>query len=145
LKILNYIFCDDIRHEIGGKVTLVGVYNDRIVFNPPPNLKDVPWPVTLKLGVFVKLCFDSEDKDIDSFELELLLNNDKILQRINGKIAKKAERQFLNIVFVNPALQIPSAGEINTRITFKENNKKITEVSPEFPFKLIAEPNKIVH
>ena len=145
MKLLYNLFCDDIRQEVSGKVTLVGVYNDRMVFNPPPNSKDVPWPITLKLGVYAKIFFDSEDKDIDSFELELFLDNKTRLQKIDGNIVKTAARQFLNIVSVNPVLQIPSAGEINLKITFKKNAEKVLEVSPEFPFRIVVEPNKKVH
>ena len=40
-RAFHCLFCDDIRHEIGGKISLIGIYNQDIVFNASP---PVTWP-----------------------------------------------------------------------------------------------------
>ena len=67
------IFCDDIRHEISGKISYIGVYsNDLIV----PSL-----PVTLpKLCLSVKVVTPA-DKPLESLTLRIL-KNEEVLQEI---------------------------------------------------------------
>lgn len=147
MKILNYTVCDDIRQEVGNKLTLVGVYNDKIVFRSSPGTKEFLWPASLKLGFFVKLSVDKEDIDrgIDSFELEVLLDDEKVLQKVRGNIELKAGNKLLQLIAVNPLLAIPSVGEMSLKITFMKSDKKILEVSSEIPFNITVEPNKQVH
>jgi hypothetical protein len=139
--------CDDIRQEVGNKLTLVGVYNDKIVFRSSPGTKEFLWPASLKLGFFVKLSVDKEDIDrgIDSFELEVLLDDEKVLQKVRGNIELKAGNKLLQLIAVNPLLAIPSVGEMSLKITFMKSDKKILEVSSEIPFNITVEPNKQVH
>ena len=68
------IFCDDIRHEINGKISYIGVYsNDLIV----PSL-----PVTLpKLCLSVKVVTPA-DKPLESLTLRIL-KNEEVLQEIS--------------------------------------------------------------
>ena len=50
------IFCDDIRQEIGGKITLVGIYADDLI------LESFPLVVS-KLGISVKVVVPNEYAD----------------------------------------------------------------------------------
>lgn len=50
-RVSTCIFCDDVRYEMGNKISLIGVYNSDIIFpaNPPlivPKLGIVVWIVT---------------------------------------------------------------------------------------------------
>jgi hypothetical protein len=59
------VFCDDIRGEVDGKVTYVGVYNGNMVFG-------VPFPVQMpKLGIAVTLVLASEEDANFSFQVYL--------------------------------------------------------------------------
>jgi hypothetical protein len=42
------LFCDDVRHEVGGKMSIMGVYGSDMIFPTPP-------PVQAKLAIFVLL------------------------------------------------------------------------------------------
>lgn len=56
------LFCDDVRQEMGGKVSLVGVYNREMAFLP-----GTLFPVTLpKLGVHISWCepIDAKNNDL---------------------------------------------------------------------------------
>src|SRR5450759_1276936 len=44
------LFCDDIRHELGGKTTIVGIYQIDMIYPP-----EVVFPLVIpKFGIFVK-------------------------------------------------------------------------------------------
>ena len=49
LKILGALVCDDVRFEIGGKYTVVGVYG------PELNSPDFPCVITLRVVVFIDI------------------------------------------------------------------------------------------
>ena len=68
------IFCDDIRHEINGKISYIGVYSSDLIV---PSL-----PVTLpKLCLSVKVVAPA-DKPLESLTLRIL-KNEEVLQEIS--------------------------------------------------------------
>jgi hypothetical protein len=59
------VFCDDIRNEVDGKVTHVGIYNGNMIFG-------VPFPVTMpKLGISVTLILAPDEDANYSFQVYL--------------------------------------------------------------------------
>src|SRR5947208_9776772 len=65
-RVANCIFCDDIRHEVGNKVSLMGVYSADVLFPMPP-------PVTFRtLGIVAWIIFDVDDRPTH-FTLRVLI------------------------------------------------------------------------
>jgi len=63
------LFCDDIRNEMDGKVTLVGIYTAEMIFN-------VPFPVIIpKLGFVVKY-FERRDESSEPLNLQIYFPGD---------------------------------------------------------------------
>ena len=61
MKLDTLLICDDIRQEVGGKQSLMGLYNDAIIFEASP--EGLPaWPKLMKLGFFIRLSFTEDDK-----------------------------------------------------------------------------------
>lgn len=65
MKLLDLIICDDIRQEVGGKQSLIGVYSDLIINFIPGQ---VVWPVNFKLGIFIRIKLEENDLRPDAFE-----------------------------------------------------------------------------
>lgn len=64
------IFCDDIRNEMDGKVTLVGIYAGEMIFN-------VPLPAIIpKLGFVIKY-FERSGESTDPIKLLIYLPGDE--------------------------------------------------------------------
>ncbi len=64
------LFCDDIRQEQGGKVTLVGMYGPNMLF-------DAPFPITVpKLGIVVKY-FERPAESTDPLQLVIFMPGDE--------------------------------------------------------------------
>jgi len=87
VKILDYIFCDDIRFEQRGKYSLSGLYQDSINIETK-NPDSMVWPIFLRLGVFLRLKLESEiqvGKEY-SFSFELFFN-EKSMAMTNGKFS----------------------------------------------------------
>ena len=47
MKITDFIICDDVRMEIGNKISIMGIYNDSIILSVPG--AETTWPVPLRL------------------------------------------------------------------------------------------------
>lgn len=58
MKILNALFCDEIRFEQGNKLSLMGTYSGDIIFLSK-NVSDV-FPKKLRFGLFVGMECDNE-------------------------------------------------------------------------------------
>ena len=69
MKLQTFIVCDDIRNEIGQKHSLIGVYDDRILFNVTPDKKNT-WPKQMKLGIFAKISFGELTPKSFSFKMK---------------------------------------------------------------------------
>ncbi|MBM4310933.1 MAG: hypothetical protein FJ119_08310 [Deltaproteobacteria bacterium] len=129
MKLIDFIICDDIRQEIGGKVTLVGVYEDRIMINAP-SPDAVRWPVQLKLGFFIRLLNDGSLAEVDGFDLQVRCNA-KMICRLSGPISIPPRQGLLNLFFVNSAVRIPSEGTLSVALIFKKGADGVHEIRPD--------------
>ena len=68
MEILDYIICDDIREELARKFTLVGTYNDKVVFERKAEDESF-YPRPIRLSVFSKLVLEESEKDITSIKV----------------------------------------------------------------------------
>ena len=129
MKIIDFIVCDDIRQEVGGKVTLVGVYEDRIMLNAPAP-DSVRWPVQLKLGFFIRLLNDETGPDIDAFDLQVRCN-EKIICRLSGPMKITPRHGLMNLFFVNSAVRFPAEGMLSVALLFKKDREVVHEIRPD--------------
>lgn len=82
MKFIDILFCDDIRIEVNNKVSLMGLYNDRIVFHSYEK-KITEWPIKMDLAILIRLIINDKDKKPLSFTFEGF-SNDKSIAKIEG-------------------------------------------------------------
>jgi len=116
------IICDDIRQEIGNKMTFVGVYQDLIIVQQIP----VALP---------KLCFYVQYKDIragDQFKLKLADPSDKIMEKpIEITVPAKQKPGKMRIFGAFSPLKIEEAGQYTLTIIVNGNKQKKQEINFE--------------
>jgi hypothetical protein len=133
VKLLDLIVCDDIRQEIAGKQSLIGVYSDLVINFP---IGKAQWPINLKIGLFLRFKVEGGDQIPESFEINCLQNKIKIAS-FNGDLKFPDNIQYFNLAVVNNAFQIPNPGEILFKIAFKKNNEFVNEFLPEYSLKVV--------
>jgi hypothetical protein len=139
MKLIDFIVCDDIRQEIGGKITLVGVYEDRLMINAPSPDK-VRWPVQLKLGFFIRMLNDGTAPEMDNFDLQVHCNK-KTICRLSGPLKIKKQHGLMNLFFVNSAVRFPSEGTLSVTLFFKKADDVVFEIKPDLNIKVaVAQP-----
>lgn len=69
MKVLDLIFCDDVRNEVGNKFTLCGIYQQKIFVSP-----NATWPV-----LFPKFCVVAKIQTNGEFSIKgnLLVKRDQ--------------------------------------------------------------------
>ena len=114
------IYCDDIRHEIGGKTTLVGVYGDALIVHKFP--QDIP-----KLCIRLEMATPAS-QPFETISIHVALN-DKILGETtldkeqigppphNEKSDADGQMvQVLRFDFVLPPMTLNAPGALNFKI-----------------------------
>ncbi len=113
------IICDDIRQEIGNKLTFVGTYQDQII------VSQLPYS-------FPKLCFFVQYKDIragDQFSLELNGPSNKIIDKaINITVPAGQKVGKMRLFGIFSPLTVEKEGRYTLSITVNDNEKKKQEI-----------------
>ncbi len=132
MEIIDFIVCDDIRYEIGNKVTLVGVYGEAIVFGEK-DISDVKWPKAMRLGIFMRSLFTPEEPFPNKFEIDILYDGEKKLS-IPGVIKREvnaAQKEFMiSVAVVAGSFPFHGVGPISFKLKYFENDKLIAEATP---------------
>lgn len=128
MKLLDLIVCDDIRQEVGGKQSLIGVYSDLIINFMPGQMI---WPLNFKLGIFIRLKLDDNDIKPDAFEIDCFYLG-KIIKNFNGNLNFPENTKNFNLIMVDNAFMIQGVGHITFAIKFKKNNEVYNTIIPEY-------------
>ncbi|OJF76817.1 MAG: hypothetical protein BKP49_04420 [Treponema sp. CETP13] len=128
MNVESFLLCDDIRNEIGGKKSLMGVYGDNIIFEVPENAAD-RWPKALRLGIFIKLSMDDDGIDYDYITFTLHTELNSIKNKIGeGKIdltKNPTRNKSLSIAIMQERMRIDDVGQLKFEINCYYNGKEI--------------------
>jgi len=128
MKIGNFILCDDIRYEVGSKLSLMGVYADSIEFSVPPDKKDT-WPKRIRVAVY--LTADLEGKKSSAFKIRAVHEQDEVIFG-EGSFEQGIEHK-LKIGMVNRNFAFETDGEYKFFLDiFDEKGKLIESSEPAF-------------
>lgn len=125
MRILDFLVCDDIRQEIGGKTTLVGIYNDQIGFYEQAEQSPLSLP---KLGLFVRLQLEASDVSITGLEL-VVRQGDLEIARIHGAVPVSATQRNFSMAVIATNFAFPGVGLVQFDMLLKQDE----EVVSSFP------------
>ncbi len=102
MKLIDFIVCDDVRHETGNKVSLMGIYQGDIIIQANgPVGKSIP----MRLGIFVRLLVEEQEAMPDRFEITIR-SDKKPLASMQGENANVEHKRLLQLAFVAHPLPI---------------------------------------
>ncbi|MBU2630016.1 MAG: hypothetical protein KKE61_15470, partial [Proteobacteria bacterium] len=105
MKISNFIICDDIRMELGNKMSLMGIYPDTINFNSTINQQN-KWPKSKSLALYAQIKLEGEERlsDISAFKIEIDYDGE-IIQIAKNELHEEQEKKqkgiLINALFNN--------------------------------------------
>lgn len=138
MKIINFIICDDIRQEQGNKVSLMGVYDDKIMFSVAPDQVDA-WPKPFSFAVFLRAVIEADDLSRGIKKMSFSVGQEGNKQTfppadippehltVNGKL--------MCVVKINN-YQLTKAPLTSDIIFFDEKGKELFSVTPDFPVEI---------
>lgn len=139
MKIVSFLVCDDIRNELGGKHSLMGVYSNSIEFQVTPEKKN-QWPKSMRMGIFASINIEDDDRkrQITSFGLAIDYNGQK------GNVAKGDFRpedipvsHSLNIAILHNNFVFKEAGDVRFSLEFSDSKDRILEtIVPDYVLKI---------
>ena len=125
MKIITFIVCDDIRHEMNNKKTLVGVYDDQIIFYK--NSSGSSFPIDMKIGLYLKVQREKEDPKFNYFRMKLILEEQEI-SRARGELIYNDKNLSIVFSFVFP-VKIEQSGLLKMEMSFWLDKKKVLDIS----------------
>lgn len=118
MRIASFIICDDIRQEVGNKLTLVGIYADTLAFHLPPESQR--WPLVIpKLCFYVRLRLDPGESPPDAFELAFMRGDELSSKHEVALHLREDCSRFVNISIMSAPFVIRAPGEIKLRSASK--------------------------
>lgn len=142
MKIFNFIICDDIRHEIGNKISLMGIYDTSIEFNVPSEHNI--WPKHLKLGFFIKISKDKEEENPASFALKMVLKDSEVeVGKGSFLIPQDQSIESFTLALVNNQVMFSDSGKADFIFElYNKKNKLIEKLKPETVLQVIVKERK---
>jgi hypothetical protein len=133
MKLLDALFCDDIRVEINNKFSLMGLYNDRIVY---PNTTS--FPIITRLAALLRFSLDKNESSISNFQLNYSLNQKSVLD-LQGQIQLPPKQRFANLIIQAEGLKL-ERGELGySIIIYNEKNEELFKKYEKCALKIITE------
>jgi len=129
MRIGSFLLCDDIRNEVGGKPSLMGVFGEAIVLEVPAQARD-QWPKALRLGIFVQMTLDDDDRNVDNLSFKIEKSTAHGQEKIGGGVIplwKNKHAGKLNIALVHNPFLVSGVGPIVLKIScYGDDGKEIT-------------------
>ena len=124
MKFIDVLFCDDIRVEVNNKVSLMGLYNDRIVFHTHDQAK-IEWPVNMDLAMLVRFSMSEKEKHPIAFTFECF-SNDKSVVKIEGNADLASTDGSIFSIILNTKNIPLSSGDLDILLKFMIKTKKLS-------------------
>jgi len=137
MKLIDFIVCDDIRQEIGNKTTLIGVYDETLLF-PVQKLSDDKWPKTIKLGFFMRIKIHETDEIPDEFSLEFIMNK-KVFAKAAANITTSERPKYMVFALVNNNFQIPNPDPLMFTLKLFKNKTLLFEDALDYVLQVSVE------
>ena len=125
MHLIDFIIADDIRHELGNKISIMGVYQDSILLEIP---SDLDGAIPLRLAAFIRLRVDTEDKEPNKFAVDINCAGENIA-RFEGSVLSKGETPVLTLPLVASMLPITNYGAITFDLKIMNDDNLLFEYS----------------
>lgn len=120
MRVNSVIVCDDIREELGGKLTLAGVYSNSLLLD-----RSIAFPALMKsLCLFVRVSLEDRDPAPDRLTVRGSFNGEQVLEHGGTlNVGNRGEPVTVRLAFVPFTLR--GFGELTFEFTFSSGANAI--------------------
>ena len=113
-KKINTILCDDVRYEVGGKISLMGIYSKDIIVNKVPAI--LP-------SINLVIMFEGIKENFDKFFITIIIPKSDPIKISNSAPPGMKKGQDINLVVGLSPFKLNDTGKATFEIRFSENEK----------------------
>ena len=138
LKINDVLVCDDIRNEVNGKQTIVGlVHGLNIGVN-----KDYKEDIILQLSFLIRIINSDKNLELKEITAYLLSDDGKELVKRSIPVTKnKKLPDFFNVALVKENIKIKDSTNITFKLIIKDSKDKKKTVVSDYIFRINVAKN----
>lgn len=143
MKVTDFIICDDVRIEQLNKVSLMGIYNERIAITVPDKAA-AKWPFVMSLGLYIRLD-SAPDKMPPTFDFVIdFIMNDKKLAGIEG-VANSFADTLTAIPVKIPQFPLTGEGTLKFQLTTKKKTgEELFAFTKEISITLMQQNKEVI-
>lgn len=130
IKLNDVIVCEDIRSEIGGKHTIVGLVNE---LNAKVT-KDFTGDVVFPLSFLFRTTNYKKDLKLKSIDIFLLDGEKEILKRTVVIEPKKEQTKHFNISMIREMIKLKKTTDIGFKLVITDADNKQCEIKSDYIF-----------
>jgi hypothetical protein len=132
MKLLDFLVCDDIRHEQGDKLSFMGVFGDSIRVNVPVG---APKPISLRLSIFLRFMIEDADTLPDS--CKVIFYSDRSEVQVTDLKFNTSGRPKLVGIPLPCVFPVSKEATLSLKATFFSNGQQIFEATS--PYELLVQ------
>lgn len=132
MKLINTFFCDDVRFEVNNKLSLIGLYDDKMVY--PAHVK---FPIQTRITILLKFKLEKDDPAPRHFEFKYFMNEKEIM-KADGDMQQNITNDNIQLA-INAEGLVLDAGELGYSITvFDAKKNKLISKKDSHALKVMA-------
>jgi hypothetical protein len=128
MKLLDFVVCDDIRHERGDKLSFMGVFADTIKVQVP---KGAPRPIPFRVAVFFRILIDDTDPVPDRFKATLMLGGTEIA-KFEGTVGPRGRPRLMGFPLPLGAVPIEDNTVLTAKFSAFLGERLLLEATPPY-------------
>jgi hypothetical protein len=136
MKIKNILIGEDIRQELGNKISLMGILGDALKIDVPPSVpKELPLPMALAFLVSIE---NTDPKnDPKDFKINIVVSLcEKQIAKINAQASSTGEGRISHLPIPKIGFQLIETTTLTIQVQVTKNDKLISESSAHLKINL---------
>jgi hypothetical protein len=139
MELQNFMLCDDIRQEVGNKISLMGIFDEIIELNRMPQMPEKD-PITIRLSVCARIIFVQEDKNRGISRLRVRMSQDNGAGQVvgEGELVLAGDNKMMKMNFITsfPATFAQDCA-IAVEFDFINGKGEVVENLRSTPYKIV--------
>jgi hypothetical protein len=126
MQLMDLVVCEDIRFEMGGKLSVMGILDETLALPP---MRDNPGqPMPFKIALLLRLLRDLKAPTPDSFKLKIEQDFNTLF-KTEGSLKIEGQSRLMRFVFQPIVLQGVQQGRVSVDFQLLAGGKPLFELS----------------
>lgn len=121
----NILICEDIRQEIGNKLSVMGILGDALNVGVPQN---APKEIPLSLAFLITIENDDIKKDPRDFKVSITMQlGEKPLAKIEAQVTSNGTERVFHLPVPRVGIQLVESTKLTIQTQITKNDKVVSE------------------